>query len=274
MADMSNPATSEPHRPRQRSALRAVALPSEHGGWGLTAEPVLLGLLVAPSIAGAAIGAAAVLAFLVRTPLKVVLVDRWRHRRLPRTVLAQRVSAVELVALGAVLTAAASRAGRAWWAPLLAAVPLVTVEIWFDMRSRSRRIAPELCGAVAIASVAAAIARAGGAGWSVAIGLWVVLAARSVASIPFARAQVQRIKGHPHRRHQVDIAQAAALAAVLAGWKAGAVPAAGVAAIGIVAAAQTSWMRLRPPPVAVLGVTQLIIGIAIALTVAGAIRFA
>ena len=42
-----------------RSPLRAVAVPSEHGGWGLTAEPVLLGLIVAPSAAGACLGAAA-----------------------------------------------------------------------------------------------------------------------------------------------------------------------------------------------------------------------
>lgn len=37
---------------------------------------------------GAALGLAAFFAFVVRTPLKVVLVDRWRHRWLPRTGLA------------------------------------------------------------------------------------------------------------------------------------------------------------------------------------------
>lgn len=269
---MSDPGTLERHQPHQRSPLRAVAVPSEHGGWALTAEPVLLGLLVAPSVAGAAIGTAAMLAFLARTPLRVVLVDCWRHRRLPRTILAGRVSAIELLALGALIAAAALRSGGAWWAPLLAAVPLVAVEMWFDMRSRSRRLAPELCGAVGIASVAAAIARAGGTGWSIALGLWVVLAARSVASVPFARAQVQRIRGHIVRPHGMDVAQAAALAAVLAGWGAGAVPVAAVAAVGIVAAGQASWLRLRPPPVVVLGITQLLIGTAIVLTTAGAIR--
>ena len=61
-------------------------IPSEHGGWGLTLEPALLGLLVAPSIAGGALAIAAFLAFLVRTPLKVLLVDRRRHRELDRGV--------------------------------------------------------------------------------------------------------------------------------------------------------------------------------------------
>jgi len=259
--------------PRQRSPLRAVAVPSEHGGWGLTAEPILLGLLVAPSVAGGALGAAAVLAFLVRTPLKVVLVDQWRHRRLRRTVLAERVAAAELVVLGALVVLAALRTGRAWWAPLLAAAPLVAVELWFDMRSRSRRLVPELCGAVGIASVAAVIARAGGEGWSVSIGLWVVLSARSIASVPFARAQVQRIKRHCIQRRGVDLAQAAALAIVLAGWAAGAVPVAAVVAVGAAAACQLWWVRVRPPAVAILGVTQVGVGITIVLVTAGAIRF-
>ena len=65
---------------RDRSLWRAVAVPSEHGGWGLTLEPVLLGLLVGFSWSGMAIGAATFLAFLVRTPLKLALVDRRRGR--------------------------------------------------------------------------------------------------------------------------------------------------------------------------------------------------
>ena len=77
--------------PRPRSLVRSVAVPSEHGGWGLTLEPGLLGLLVAPSAAGALLAIAALIAFVSRTPLKVVLVDRWRGRRLERTVIAARV---------------------------------------------------------------------------------------------------------------------------------------------------------------------------------------
>jgi hypothetical protein len=260
------------HQTRQRSALRAVAVPSEHGGWGLTAEPVILGLLVAPSVAGAALGAAAITAFLARTPLKVVLVDRWRHRRLPRTRLAAQVGGTELVVLGALIAVAAVRSERAWWAPLLAAVPLIAVEAWFDMRSRSRRLVPELCGAVAIASVAAATARAGGAGWTVAIGLWVVLAARSIASVSFARTQVQRIKGHAVRRRGVGLAQAAAVVLIVIGWAVGAAPFAAITAIVVLAALDLWWVRRPPPPIAVLGVTQLIVGVTIVVTTAAAIR--
>ena len=83
---------------RERSPWRAVAVPSEHGGWGLTLEPVLLGLLVGFSWSGVAIGLATFLAFLVRTPLKLALVDRRRQRRLPWTRVASQIALVEIVA--------------------------------------------------------------------------------------------------------------------------------------------------------------------------------
>ena len=79
--------TAEPSAPR--SPLRSVALPAEHGGWGLTLEPGLLGLLIAPSVAGACIAAAAMVAFLARTPLKLAAIDRRRCRDLARTRLAR-----------------------------------------------------------------------------------------------------------------------------------------------------------------------------------------
>ena|SRR5438045_2599608 len=43
------------NRPRASSVrIRLVALPVEHGGWGLTLEPIALGLLLAPSEIGRA----------------------------------------------------------------------------------------------------------------------------------------------------------------------------------------------------------------------------
>jgi hypothetical protein len=262
--------TARDKPPAQRSPLRAVAVPSEHGGWGLTGEPVLLGLLVAPSVAGVAIGVAAFVAFMARTPLKVILVDRWRHRRMSRTRLAVRVLSVEVVVIVALVGIAAARTSAGWWAPLLAAVPLVVVELAYDMRSRSRRLLPELCGAVGIAAVASSIAHAGGAGWTLSLGLWVVLAARSVSSIPYTRAQVQRLHHHQPAVGLVDLAQAIALVAIIAAYGAGLVPGTALVAVGVVVVIQALWLRLRPPPVVVLGVSQLLAGLAIVLaTVAG-----
>ena len=179
----------------ERSLLRAVAVPTEHGGWSLTVEPVLLGLLVAFSWPGVALGAAAIVAFVARTPLKLVLVDRWRGRRLDRTIVARRVVVVELIVLVALVAVGALGANGRIWLPLIAAAPLVAMELWFDMRSRGRRLVPELAGTIGIGSVAAAIALADGATTDMALGLWVVVAARAAAAIPY-RANA----GVPHPR--------------------------------------------------------------------------
>ena len=178
----------------ERPRWRAVVVPSEHGGWGLTLEPVLLGLLIAPSAPGVALGLAAFVAFVVRTPFKLVLVDRWRHRWLPRTRLAAGIAGAELAVLVTLAVVAGRWSGWVWLVPVAIAGPLVVVEMWFDMRSRGRRLVPELCGSIGIASVAAAIAIAGGETGRLAVGLWLVIAARAVASIPFVRVQIDRLR--------------------------------------------------------------------------------
>ena len=147
---------------RDSVSWRSVALPSEHGGWSLTAEPALLGLLVRWSLPGLALGLAAVVAFMARTPLKLVLVDRFRHRWLNRTRLAAQIATGELLIV-AVLVVYAAGAAAPFWVPLAVAAPMVALELWFDMRGRGRRLVPELAGSIGIGSIAAAIALADGA---------------------------------------------------------------------------------------------------------------
>ncbi|MEZ4560177.1 MAG: YwiC-like family protein, partial [Caldilineaceae bacterium] len=86
MTTYSNPKTKQKARPRWRS----IALPTEHGGWGFLLEPLLLGRLVAPSTAGLLLLIATVAAFLLRQPLKIVLVDRRRGQQSKRTEMARR----------------------------------------------------------------------------------------------------------------------------------------------------------------------------------------
>jgi len=247
--------------------LRSVALPSEHGGWSLTAEPALLGLLVAWSVPGLALAVAAMVGFVARTPLKLVLVDRFRHRRLDRTRLAAQVAACESVIVTALVIYAAI-AGQSFWAPLALAAPLVAVELWFDMRSRSRRLIPELAGSIGIGSIATAIALAAGTSTKIAWGLWVVIAARSVAAIPYVRTQILRTRSRPGPRWHSDIAQLVAVAVALLGWTIDMVPSAAVVAIAVLATIHLVAIRLEPRRVMVIGVQQLIFGIAVVLTTA------
>jgi hypothetical protein len=249
--------------PRPRAAWRTVALPDEHGGWGLTAEPVLLGLLVAASWAGAALAAGAFTAFLVRTPLKLVLVDRRRHRWLPRTRTAAAVAAAELVLLLALGTVAVALAGWTWLVPVGVAAPLVAVELWFDMRSRSRRLVPEVCGAVGVAAVAAAIALADGVDSWLAIGMWVLLAARVIASIPFVRVQIARLRHGSAAVWSSDAAQGAGILVAVAAVVVDGSLVAGALAVLTLACLQLVWVRRPPVPAKVLGLRQLFLGLAV-----------
>ena len=75
--------------------------------------------------------------------MKLVLVDRRRDRSLPRTPLALRVAIVEvLLIVVLVVVAALTATATSWWIPALVAAPLVAIELWYDMRSRGRRLVP------------------------------------------------------------------------------------------------------------------------------------
>lgn len=254
-----------------RSTWRAVAVPTEHGGWSLTAEPVLLGLLVAFSGAGLALGVAAFLAFMARTPLKVMLVDRHRERWLERSRVASRVVAVELVAIAVLVTVAAATAERPFWLPIALAAPLVLVELWFDMRSRSRRLLPEVAGVIGMSAAVAVIALAGGTSTALAFGLWCAVGARAAATIPSVRTQVFRAKGQPDRRWVSDVAQIAAAVAVLVAWGLDALPAAAALAVVVIAAVNLAVVRTPPRPAVVVGIQQTITGLVVVGVTAAAV---
>lgn len=253
---------------RARPGWRSVAVPSEHGGWGLTLEPVALGLLVEPSGAGVLLGGAALLAFIARTPLRVVLVDRHRHRRLERTSLAARILVAEVVVIVGLVALATAVGDPRWWLPVVVAAPLVTVELWFDLRSRSRRLVPEVAGAAGMGAVAAAIVLAGGGAAALGMALWLVIGARVATSIPFVRDQVERLHGRAAAPRTVVAGDVAALAlaalavAIELGTLAGA-----IAIAGVVVYQRVSGRR-PPDRAVVLGVRQTVVGATVVLVTA------
>ena len=249
-----------------RGRLVKVALPAEHGGWSLTLEPVLLGVLVAPSTAGFALGAAALLAFLARTPLKLALVDRRRGRWMARSALAARVASLEVMMLVGAATIAVLATDHAFWWPLAVAAPLIAVELSYDIRSHGRRFIPELAGAVAMGSVAGAVALAGGASDGEALALWLALAARSVAAIPFVRVQLRRAKHQANRISLSDLAHVVAMGIAVLAWQVGELPGAAVVAIGILVLVESIALRRPPPKAAIIGAEQVILGLLVVLT--------
>ena len=157
---------------------------------------------------------------------------------------------------------AAATAERQFWPPLLLAAPLITLELWYDVRSRSRRLVPELAGAIGIGSVASAVAMAGGEGNVVSFGLWCVIGARSFAAIPYVRVQISRAHGRPSPRWHSDLAQTIAVAAALVGWALDAVPPAAVVAIVLLGVAHSVLLSRPPRPAKMIGVEQTVFGLA------------
>jgi Flp pilus assembly pilin Flp len=253
-------ASSARHAPAERSTFRSVALPKEHGGWGLTLEPALLGLLVSPGVAGAFLGVAGLVAFLARTPLKFVLVDRRRGRWLDRTRVAAWLAAVEVAVLAGLIAGALLFARAGFWVPVVIAGPLISVQFWFEARSRGRRLVPELAGAIGVCSVAAMIVLADGGSDRLAAGVWLVLAARVTASIPHVRELIARLHGRPARATVTWAADVAALGGVAVAACLDHALVAGAVAVGIVVVLQRLIARGPVPRPAVIGTRQMVMG--------------
>jgi len=205
--------------------LKSVALPVEHGGWGMLGEPLLLGLIVAPSWGGFGVAVAAVGVFLARHPLKLALADWHRGTRYPRTAPAVRFMFLYGTMAAAGLALAASRGAAGWWVPLAMAGPLALVQFAYDTGHRGRQLLPELLGGVALESVASAEMRA--AGWPLgpSLAAWLILAAKAVATVLYVRTRLRDDYGRRPDRTAAVASHAAALvlgtvlaAAGLAPW--------------------------------------------------------
>lgn len=196
--------------------VRSVALPSEHGGWSFLLEPLTLGLLVAGSPMGWVLAGAALCAFLVHQPLKIVLKDRLKGRRPPRTVLAERFLAgyaLGAVGLGGWVIAAE---GFTFLLPMVLVVPFFVVQVIYDAHNRSRELIPEVCGAVALNSLACAVAMVGGLPFEPAAVGWLILIGRSVPTIVYVRARLKAEHGQPFSALPSHLMHAAALGAAVA----------------------------------------------------------
>lgn len=206
--------------PRGVSA-RSVALPAEHGSWSLVLEPILLGLLVAPSWAGLALSVAAFALFLFNRPFKIYWGDLRRGRAYARTAIARRYALIYGLAALAGTMAAVWLGGWLPFVPALAVAPLILLFMAYDQRP-GRHWQAELAAPVAFAAVACAIGLAGGLSWGVSLSLWGFMIARSVPAVLYVRARLRLDKGKPVSPWSVVLAHVAAVALVvvlvLPGW--------------------------------------------------------
>lgn len=190
---------------------RAIALPNEHGSWGIVFEPMVAAFAIAPSYAGICVCLIYIGAFLARQPLKIMLSDLLAGRDLPQSEIARRFlhlyGAVFLIGIaGTYLT---GRLGAFY--PALFVLPFAIFQIYCDVQRKSRNLFAELTGSVAISSSAAVIALAAGSRPASAFALWGILAGRLLPSILYVRNRLFLDKGKPFSRIPVLAAHFAAL---------------------------------------------------------------
>lgn len=219
----------------RRLALRPLALPPEHGAWAFLLEPIAVGLLISPSVAGGWIAAGAVAAFLARHPLLLGMRDRRRGKHYPRTAICEGLALGYAALAAAALAAAVVSVGAKPLLPLLAAMPFAAMHFAFDLRHGGRTLAAELAGAIAPAATAAAIMLAAHSSGGVALALWSLLAARAIVSILYVRST---LRGESRELMLAAHAAAVAVAAALAF--------AGIVSFGAVAAMIVLLLRALP----------------------------
>lgn len=270
MIDQARPPRSSA-RASRKVRLRPLVQPREHGVYGLYAEPVLLGLLLAPSLAGVSIAVAAAAAVIAQQPAALALADLRRGRSYPRTRAAGSIALVlTLVAVFALIaatngagTAASNGLASAWWLPLGVALVPAGVQFAADRRLQGSTLLAQVSGALALASLVAAIALAGGASVAVAWTAWAGLALRVVVSIPTVRARLRWARGRPAARLPVRIASLVLPLGALAGWTFGLMSLVPLA-VAVVLAARTLWTaRADAPavPASHVGIAEIVLGV-------------
>lgn len=204
--------THELAHARNGVRIKSIALPAEHGGWGLLFEPMVLGLLLAPTIAGLYLSLSALGFFLARHPLTLLILNR--RRQSPRTGMARRFAAVYTIVGATSLIAAIVFTQHSFAWSLLIAAPLALVQVAHDWSGHRRLLLPELAGAIAISSLAPAITLAGGWSMPAAFALWVIMIARALPAILYVRAVLGRLHRRPSSPWPMVVAHALAIAGV------------------------------------------------------------
>lgn len=268
----ATPPTETTPKRRPRLNLRNTLLPQEHGGWAFVLNPILLALLVAPSVRGVLLGVAAISVFLLHQPFKLWWKDFRVKRVIPRTKVARSAILVYgAVALGC-LAAVLLSGGWGFLLPLALSVPLVQTQLLYDARNKNRHLIPELCGAVALGAVGPAMAILGGWEEADALLLWLLLTVWAVTSIFYVRVRLrlERNRLDDYDLHYVATVHGSGAVLVLLAVNAGALPWLALVAVGVLAARAAYGLSAfrRPAKAVQVGLQEVVLGLVFTLLVA------
>lgn len=260
-----SPSLAIQHPKARKVNIRRVALPTEHGGWAFVLNPILLGLLVVPSLDGLLLGVAALCTFLIHQPFKQWWSDYRVKRKIARTPIARNFALAYAVVAALAAGYVISQNAGAFLLPLALAVPLGITQQMYDAQGRSRELVPELCGALALSAVGPAIAVLGGWDLEAALLLWLLLIVWVVTAIFYVRVRLRLEKGrlNDYDLQYVALVHGVGLLLVGLAWYNGALPFLAWVAVGMLAA-RAAWglsaLRRRVNAIRI-GIGEVLIGL-------------
>ncbi|MCL4256682.1 MAG: prenyltransferase, partial [Anaerolineae bacterium] len=95
------------------------------------------------------------------------------------------------------------------------ALPFALVQLWYDAKNQSRKLLPEICGAVALGAIAPMIALLSGWEMLPALILWLFLLGRIIPSILYVRARLRLERGNDIQHGAVWVVHIGALVMVV-----------------------------------------------------------
>jgi hypothetical protein len=239
---------------------RELVLPKEHGSWSLALEPLVFGLLAAPSGAGGWLALAVVAGFFARRPLRIA----WRDPRPER----RRDAAMALAGCGLAgalsLVAAVVTAGAGWMIWLVPSAIAGGLFLSFDLRNGGREEMAEVAGSAAFALLPAALGVIAGAAPGVAVALAVVMTGRAIPTVLSVRAALRGAKTGNRRPLPALVAAFAAWGAAAWMHRHGLVPAVALVALGALAW-RTFALLVYPRPAMrarTMGMIEAVVGLA------------
>jgi hypothetical protein len=256
------------------SRYKSVALPAEHGGWGFLLEPMVAGLLVAPSWAGFWLCLSALGVFLIHQPLRIVVKDRLKGRRYERTRWAERFTSAYGGLAVLFFMLAWTQAEAQFWLPLVIAVLLSVVQLLYEGRNRGRELVPETFGALALGATAPSVVLSAGGTPEDAAVLWLLMALRTVPSLFYVRVRLRLQRGQTLQSWLPIAAHVLALLVVLALCLKGFAAWIALAAPLVLLARALYGLRPADAPVRArdIGIQEMIFGLLFAVLVALGVR--
>jgi len=179
--------------PRLLPPLKTL-LPAEHGSWFMLGFPLVLGLLVKPSLDGGLLALAALSVFMARPSLRRVLGGN-KDPLQRRAVALFGGLALILGALALLL------AGPRFLLPLALSAPLVILALRADVARAVRSLPVELTAQAAFAGLAAILLVAAGATYAQAGLAWLLATLVGGANL----AHVRRLLGHAHQEAAAEL---------------------------------------------------------------------